>query len=150
MACFTTVVACQSDQSFLQLLFIFLQLALIPYQRFISILLEQTQGKLPFWLSPLQVVLIPVFNNKNKEKIIKYCDNLKSKLNSIVRIEIWKEKWLNYQIRKIHQLQIPSYIVIGEKEVDYDLLNYVYKYENKKIESSELNLIDKLNSKIDL
>lgn len=114
------------------------------YQRFISILLEQTQGKLPFWLSPLQVVLIPFFNNENEKKIIKYCDDLKSKLNLIVRIEVWKERRLNYRIRKIHQLKIPSYIVIGEKEVDGNLLTYVSEYENNKIELSEFSLIEKL------
>jgi threonyl-tRNA synthetase len=114
------------------------------YQRFISILLEQTQGKLPFWLSPLQIVLIPFFNNENEKKIIKYCDDLKSKLNSIVRIEVWKEKRLNYRIRKIHQLKIPSYIVIGEKEVNSNLLTYVCEYGNSKIELSKLDLIKKL------
>lgn len=105
------------------------------YQRFISILLEQTQGKLPFWLSPTQLVLISLSDSENKNKIFSYCNSLKSQINLSlnVRTEVWKGKRLNYFIRRTHELKIPSYIVIGKKELQEEYFTFSYDYENKKV-----------------
>ena len=47
------------------------------YQRFIALLLEQTNGKLPFWLVPVQLVILPL--NDQKE-IKEYCESLQKEL----------------------------------------------------------------------
>ena len=84
------------------------------YQRFISIILEQTQGKLPFWISPIQLVLLPLLDNKeNTDEVDKMTDNLFNDLKKEFRIEIWSHKRLGNRIRRSHQLKIPFYIVIG-------------------------------------
>lgn len=115
------------------------------YQRFISILLEQYQGKLPFWLSPVQLVLIPLFDEINEEKIVSFCKEINLELKKFIRSEIWKEKRLNYRIRKIHQKKIPAYIVIGEKEISSDQFNLSYNYDNDSIKLTKNQLIEMLN-----
>jgi threonyl-tRNA synthetase len=115
------------------------------YQRFISILLEQYQGKLPFWLSPIQLVLIPLFEENNEERIFSFCKEINLELKKFVRSEIWKEKRLNYRIRKIHQKKIPAYIVIGEKEISSDQFNLSYNYDNDSIKLTKNQLIEMLN-----
>ncbi|WNE41538.1 MAG: Threonine--tRNA ligase 1 [Mycoplasmataceae bacterium] len=115
------------------------------YQRFISILLEQNQGKLPFWLSPVQLVLMPLTDNQKDIKVLKFCEDLKSELKPKIRLEIWDDKRLNYRIRKIHKLNIPAYIVIGEKEIDGEDFTLSYEYDSKKVKLNRNKLIDKLN-----
>lgn len=115
------------------------------YQRFISILLEQNQGKLPFWLSPVQLVLMPLTDNQKDDKVLKFCEDLKFELKSKIRLEIWNDKRLNYRIRKIHRLNIPSYIVIGEKEMNGEDFTLSYEYDSKKIKLDRNKLVDKLN-----
>lgn len=114
------------------------------YQRFIAILLEQTQGKLPFWIAPLQLALIPVFNSDSEAEVSAYCRALEAKLRPFVRSEIWKERRLNYRIRKIHELKVPSYMIIGLQEVRSGVLEYVYDYESSRAQLSEVDLIAKL------
>ncbi len=85
------------------------------YKRFIALLLEQTNGKLPLWLSPVQLVILPL---NNKEKVLNYSYNLKKNLDeNKIRSEIWDEKTLSYLIKEIYKKKIPYYVVIGEREV---------------------------------
>jgi len=53
-------------------------------ERFIGILLEHTQGKLPTWISPVQAIILPITSDLNK-----YADSVYQKLiSSGVRTEI--------------------------------------------------------------
>ena len=86
------------------------------YQRFIALLLEQTSGKLPFWLSPCQVAFLPF----NEEKEIKnYCEKLAGELEKNgLRVKIFSKDKLRDRIRQMYQKKIPYYLVIGEKELE--------------------------------
>jgi len=96
-------------------------------------------------LSPVQIVLIPLFDENNEEKVISFCKEINLELKKIIRSEIWKEKRLNYRIRKIHQKKIPSYIVIGEKEISSDQFDLSYNYDNDSIKLTKNQLIEMLN-----
>ncbi len=79
-------------------------------ERFLGILLEHTQGKLPEWLAPIQTVIIPVsdkFNEFAKTMIDKnkrtFFDNRKIGVSARVR---------DARIQKIPNIQ-----VVGEKEM---------------------------------
>jgi threonyl-tRNA synthetase len=110
------------------------------YQRFISIIMEQYKGKFPIWLSPLQFVLLP--SNNINEDIIKFCKEIKTDLNSQgFRVELWEnDKRLNYNIRKVYNLNIPLYSVIGERELKTKkiILNDIYNKLEKEIEIQDL------------
>src|SRR5205085_8221343 len=54
------------------------------HERFIGFLLEHYAGKLPVWLSPLQVKVLPI-----SDKFIDYAKDVKNKLSAAsVRVEI--------------------------------------------------------------
>lgn len=90
--------------------------------RFTAFLLEETKGVLPVWLAPLQVNIIPVNNDIHFD----YCKKLKTKLleNGIrVNIDVRDEK-LGYKMREAQTKKIPYILVVGDKELDENTVNY--------------------------
>jgi threonyl-tRNA synthetase len=84
------------------------------YERFIGFLLEATKGDLPFWLSPIQVLILPILKNHQgyAEEILK-----KLKENDF-RAEIWPaEETLSKRILFAEEEKIPVLLVVGDKEV---------------------------------
>jgi len=83
-------------------------------ERFIGILIEQYAGKLPIWLAPLQVVVIPIaseFDNYAK-KIFEQC--MKAGINTEVDL---KNQKISYKIREHSLSKVPIILICGEKEV---------------------------------
>lgn len=85
------------------------------YERFISVLLEQTKGDLPMWLAPQQAVIIPVNNNIH----MKYCDEIFTKLkDSKVRVKLDdSDDRMSNKIRIYQQAKVKTQIIIGDEEV---------------------------------
>ena len=103
-------------------------------ERFIGILIENYAGKLPFWISPLQTVVIPVssdFDSYAKEvnKEIK-----KKGISSIVDL---KNHNLNYKIREHSLSKIPILLICGKKEVDSNTVT-IRRLDSKKQETMDL------------
>ena len=84
------------------------------FERFIGILIEENSGKLPLWLTPIQVVIASVVSGANDyaKEIYK---NLISK-NIRVKLDIRNEK-INYKIRE-HSLKKIPIIYAGLREVE--------------------------------
>ena len=83
-------------------------------ERFIGILIENYAGKLPLWLAPLQVVVVPIapeFDNYAK-KIFEQC--LKAGINTEVDL---KNQKINFKIREHSLSKVPLILICGEKEV---------------------------------
>lgn len=83
------------------------------HERFIGFLIEHYAGKFPLWLSPLQVIVLPV-----GEKFIPYAEIVKEKLkNSDIRtiVDERNEK-IGKKIRDAELKRIPCMLVVGEKE----------------------------------
>ena len=78
-------------------------------------MIENYAGKFPFWISPLQTVVIPIsedFENYAKEVTEKIKD---AGISSIVDL---KKHNLNYKIREHSLAKIPILLICGKKEVD--------------------------------
>ena len=106
------------------------------YERFISILLEQTKGDLPFWISPRQVTIIPINNDNHMNYSLKIKKELESiKLN--VFLDDRNER-LGKKIRDAQTTKTKYQIVIGDEELDKDLIN-VRKYGEEKQIQMKLN-----------
>lgn len=90
--------------------------------RFVAFLLEETKGILPLWLAPVQVNIIPV----NNEYHLDYCLKLKEQfLKNGIRVELdCREEKLGYRMRESQTRKIPYTLVIGNKEVEGNLVNY--------------------------
>ena len=83
------------------------------FERFIGILIEEYEGKLPPWLAPIQVVIIGI-TDRNSEA----CINLSSSLiaKGFRSISDTRNEKVGFKIRE-HTLQrIPYLLIIGDKE----------------------------------
>ena len=110
------------------------------YERFLVLLLEQTKGVLPLWLSPVQVNIIPVNMNYHND----YCKKLKEKLlEEDIRVEYDdSEESMNKKIRQSNIMKNPYTIIIGDKERDNKLISY-RKYGNE--ETISINIEEFIN-----
>ena len=90
--------------------------------RFMAYILEETKGALPAWLAPTQIVVIPV----NNEYHLEYAKEVFNSLNDIdlrVKLDDREEK-LSYKMREAVINKIPFAIILGQKEVDGNLVSY--------------------------
>ena len=110
------------------------------YERFLVLLLEQTKGVLPLWLSPVQVNIIPVNMNYHND----YCKKLKEKLlEEDIRVEYDdSEESMNKKIRQSNIMKNPYTIIIGDKERDNNLISY-RKYGSE--ETISINIEEFIN-----
>ena len=84
-------------------------------ERFVAVLLEHTGGKLPLWLTPDQVNIVPV-SEKYEEYAKKVCDLLN---NSDIRASIDdRNETLGKRIRESELKRIPFLVIVGEKEMN--------------------------------
>jgi threonyl-tRNA synthetase len=101
------------------------------YERFLVLLLEQFKGILPLWLSPVQVNIVPV----NVEAHGSYCKKIMNKLlEEDIRAELDNNnERLNKKIKISNDMKNPYTVVIGNKEMENDLVCY------RKLGSQEQN-----------
>jgi len=82
-------------------------------ERFIGVLLEQTNGRLPTWLSPIQVKVMS-FTDKNIKEVEKLFEELKE---AGIRCEIdINAAPVQGRVRDAEVQKIPYIIMIGDKE----------------------------------
>lgn len=85
------------------------------HERFIGFLLEHYAGKLPVWLAPLQVKILPI-----SDKFLDYAQTiLQSLKNADIRAELDdRNEKIGKKIRDTELARVPYMLVIGEKEVN--------------------------------
>ena len=105
-------------------------------ERFIGILIENYAGKFPFWISPLQTVVIPISEEFN-DYAIKVSNEIKKVgISSIVDL---KNHNLNYKIRDHSLAKIPLLLICGKKEVDSNSVT-IRRLDSNKQENMELKI----------
>lgn len=112
-------------------------------ERFIGILIEHFAGAFPFWLSPVQIKILPV-----SDHFIEYADKIKNELsNHGFRAEVDnRNEKVGYKIRESQIQKIPYTLVVGEKEQNSNSVS-VRKYQEGDKGVVELNtFIDELKS----
>ena len=103
-------------------------------ERFIGILIEHYAGKFPFWISPLQTVVIPI-SEDFEDYAIKVSKKIKEAgISSIVDL---KNHNLNYKIRDHSLAKIPVLLICGKKEVDSNSVT-IRKLDSTKQENMKL------------
>lgn len=89
-------------------------------ERFVAVLLEHTAGKLPLWLTPDQVNILPV-SEKFTDYAKKVCDLLN---NSDIRASIDdRNETIGKRIRESELKRVPFLVIVGEKEVENNTLS---------------------------
>ena len=84
-------------------------------ERFVAVLLEHTGGKFPLWLTPDQVVVLPI-----SEKYNDYANEVARQLNSCdVRTQVDdRNEKIGRKIRDNELKRIPYLLIVGEKEAE--------------------------------
>ena len=106
-------------------------------ERFIGIIIENYAGKLPFWLSPSQIVVLPIAEEHNEyaKKIFK--DLFKEGIRCEVDLRNQK---INYKIREHSLSKVPFLIICGSKEIkDKSVTIRIFgseKQETKKLQNA--------------
>jgi threonyl-tRNA synthetase len=99
-------------------------------ERFFGVLLEHYAGAFPVWLSPVQVVVVPI-----GEKHHTYANEVGDKLKAAgvrVHVDLRNEK-MNAKIRE-HALQkVPFQLVVGDKEMEAGEVNVRVRGQDKAV-----------------
>ncbi len=84
------------------------------FERFVGVLLEHTAGNLPLWLSPTQIVIMPI-----SDKFKDYAEQIKNELeNQDFRVTTdYRNEKIQRKIRDAEVQKIPFMIIIGEQEI---------------------------------
>lgn len=112
------------------------------YERYLAMLLEQTKGALPLWLSPTQIQILPVNPSIHGE----YANKLNNEFLQLgYRSEVdSRDERLAKRIREAQISKIPYQIIIGDEEVNNENLITFRCYgeqEDKKCTLSEFKKI---------
>jgi len=83
-------------------------------ERFIGIIIENYAGKLPFWLAPTQVVILPIAEENNNYVKKLFEDLFKEGIKC--EMDLRNQK-INYKIREHSLAKVPMILVCGKKEV---------------------------------
>lgn len=112
-------------------------------ERFIGILTEHYNGKFPLWLSPLQVAIVNVLNDKNQIERVKEIANAFKNENFRVEIDDGNDN-LGTKIKKYRLQRTPYTVIIGAEELLSGKLS-VRTRSSKELKDTDLiEFIEKL------
>lgn len=106
------------------------------FERFIGVLLEHTAGNLPLWLSPVQIMILPI-----SDKFKEYAEKVKTELeNQDFRVSIdHRSEKIQRKIRDAEVQKVPFMAIIGEQEVSQ---NQIALRQHKVGDKGKLNVSD--------
>ena len=104
-------------------------------ERFIGILIENYSGKLPFWITPLQVVVIPI--SSDFDDYSKKINHELKKVGISSEVDL-KNHNLNYKIREHSLSKVPLLLICGKKEVDSNTVT-IRRLDSNKQENMDFN-----------
>jgi threonyl-tRNA synthetase len=84
-------------------------------ERFIAVLIEHCAGNLPFWLSPVQIKVLPI-----SDKFGEYAEEVVALLKKAdLRAEVDdRNEKIGKKIRDTELMKVPYMLVVGEKEMN--------------------------------
>jgi len=105
-------------------------------ERFIGILIEHYAGKFPFWIAPLQAMIIPV-----SDEFDNYAKEINKKIKDVgISCEVdLKNHNLNYKIREHSLSKIPLLLICGKKEVDSNTVT-IRRLDTNKQETMKVKI----------
>jgi len=104
-------------------------------ERFVGILIENYAGKFPFWISPLQTMVIPISEEFN-DYAVEISKKIKNAgISSAVDL---KNNNLNYKIRDHSLEKIPLLLICGKKEVDSNSVT-IRRLDSNKQENMDID-----------
>ncbi|MEA2056697.1 MAG: threonine--tRNA ligase [Patescibacteria group bacterium] len=108
-------------------------------ERFMGVLIEHTAGNFPAWLSPLQVVILPI-----TDRNIDYANEVKDKLHqNRVRVEVdERSERLSAKIRDAEVQRVPFMLVVGDREQENGEVTVRMRDQEKQEKQEKLKVDD--------
>ncbi len=104
-------------------------------ERFIGILIEHYAGKMPFWMSPTQAIVLPISEENNKYAKKVFEDLFKEGIKCEVDL---KNQKINYKIREHSLAKIPYLLICGKKEEQNNTIT-IRKLGSEKQDTIKIN-----------
>jgi threonyl-tRNA synthetase len=116
-------------------------------ERFVGILLEHTNGRMPTWLAPIQVRILN-FTDRNTEYAKKIMKELETKIPNLRIDSDFRQTTVPAKVKDAEIMRVPYIIVIGDKE-EKDKKLAVRIRGNSKIETMNIkDFVEKLEEEI--
>jgi len=114
-------------------------------ERFVAVLLEHTGGKFPLWLAPEQVVVLPI-----SEKFNDYAEKVSKILNNYdIRTEVdLRNEKIGRKIRDNELKRIPLLLIVGEKELEQNVVSLRIQGEGDKGQMTFEELRDMVRERV--
>ncbi len=114
-------------------------------ERFVAVLLEHTGGRLPLWLTPDQVMVLPV-SEKFADYAKKVCDLMN---NSDIRASIDdRNETIGKRIRESELKRVPYIVIVGEKEMTEGTVSVRRQGGQDEGTMPLENFIDRINKEV--
>ena len=115
-------------------------------ERFCGGLIEHYAGAFPLWLAPTQVVVLPI-SDRHLERA-QEITRMMQDLDMRVRLDARSET-VNYRIREAQVEQIPYMVVIGDKELENNVVALRHRRKGNLGVLSAEDLIARLKEEIE-
>ena len=115
------------------------------HERFIGFLIEHYGGDFPLWLSPTQIMILPV-----SEKTHAYAQSIESKFRDVgmrVKLDNRPDK-IGAKIRQAEISRIPIMLIIGEKESADNTITVRRRFVDEQETVEVNNLIERFTTEI--
>ncbi|MBO7316316.1 MAG: threonine--tRNA ligase, partial [Paludibacteraceae bacterium] len=115
-------------------------------ERFIAVLIEHTSGKFPLWLTPDQVVILPI-----SEKFNEYAHKIAQEMDmKDVRVIVDdRNEKIGRKIRDNELKRIPYMLIVGEKEAEKGEVSVRKQGEGDKGAMSVADFITLISSEVE-
>jgi prolyl-tRNA synthetase len=103
---------------------------------------------LPFEISKIQIIIIPIYYSEDeKNKILEYCENVYNLLKEKYRVKIDKDdtKSPGWKFNQYELLGVPFRISIGKRELEKNTVTISVRQYNNKAKDYEVKLENLLN-----
>ena len=114
-------------------------------ERFLGVLIEHLSGNFPTWLSPVQVIIIPI-TDKHLDYSYDIYKQFKSK-NIRIEIDESNER-MNAKIRNAQLRKIPYMFIIGDNEMSSKTVSVRTRNGNETSSISRVDILEQVNSEI--
>jgi threonyl-tRNA synthetase len=114
-------------------------------ERFFGVLIEHYAGAFPVWLSPMQVVMIPI-----AERHVEYANKVAAELKAAgVRVEVdGRNEKMNAKIREHAMQKVPFLLVVGDKEAEAGKVNVRTRGKEKTEDMLSVDFVAKVRELI--
>jgi len=117
-------------------------------ERFLGVLIESTNGRLPTWLAPVQVRVLN-FTDRNQEYAQRIFEQLKQRIPNLRIEEDFRQTTIPSKVKDAEIMRVPYIIVVGDKEEKENNLA-VRVRGSKEIQTFSLDeFVSKLKKEID-